>query len=82
MIFSSPLPRMILKKTIFHDTSYVEYEYDGRSVLRLKHVNAGFNCCPGTISADIQVEGGAIRVSPTPGTGATFTLELPASRPA
>jgi len=40
----------------------VEYEYDGQSVLRLKHVNAGFNCCPGTIAADIQVEGGAIRV--------------------
>ena len=40
----------------------VEYEYDGRSVLRLKHVNAGFNCCPGTISADIQVERGAVRV--------------------
>jgi len=40
----------------------VEYEYDGRSVLRLKHVNAGFNCCPGTVSADIQVAGGTIRV--------------------
>jgi len=40
----------------------VEYEYDGRSLLRLKHVNAGFNCCPGTVSADIQVEGGAIRI--------------------
>lgn len=40
----------------------VEYEYDGRSLLRLKHVNAGFNCCPGTVSADIRFEGGAIRI--------------------
>jgi hypothetical protein len=40
----------------------IEYEYDGRSVLRLKHVNAGFNCCPGTISAEITAEGGEIRI--------------------
>jgi hypothetical protein len=40
----------------------VEYRYDGRSVLTIKHVNAGFNCCPGTITADIRVEGGAIRI--------------------
>jgi len=39
-----------------------EYIYDGKSVLRLKHVNAGFNCCPGTVSADIQVTGGEIRI--------------------
>jgi hypothetical protein len=40
----------------------VEYVYDGKSALRLKHVNAGFNCCPGTVSADIQVTGGEIRI--------------------
>lgn len=40
----------------------IEYDYDGRSALRLKHVNAGFNCCPGTVSAEIQVMGGEIRV--------------------
>ena len=40
----------------------VEYVYDGKSALRLKHVNAGFNCCPGTVSADIQVLGGEIRI--------------------
>jgi hypothetical protein len=40
----------------------VEYIYDGKSVLRLKHVNAGFNCCPGTVSADIRVSGGEIRI--------------------
>jgi hypothetical protein len=40
----------------------LEYEYDGRSVLRLKHINAGFNCCPGTISADIFISEGVIRI--------------------
>lgn len=40
----------------------VEYDYDGKSALRLKHVNAGFNCCPGTISADVVAEGGEIRI--------------------
>lgn len=42
------------------DVECLEYEYDGRSVLRLKHVNAGFNCCPGTISADIEIASGRI----------------------
>jgi len=40
----------------------IEYIYDGKSVLLLKHVNAGFNCCPGTVSADIQISGGEIRI--------------------
>jgi hypothetical protein len=44
------------------DRECVEYDYDGRSVLRLKHINAAFNCCPGTISADFLVEGGEIRI--------------------
>ena len=37
------------------DRDCVQYQYDGNSVLSLKHVNAGFNCCPGTISADIEI---------------------------
>jgi hypothetical protein len=43
----------------------VEYDYDGRSLLRLKHVNAGFNCCPGTISADLDIFGGTVRITET-----------------
>ncbi len=34
--------------------SCIEYEYDNvNKILRLKHINAGFNCCPGEITADI-----------------------------
>ena len=40
----------------------IEYDYDGRGVLRLKHVNAGFNCCPGTVSADIEISDDTIRI--------------------
>lgn len=40
----------------------LEYSYDG-ATLRLKHVNAGFNCCPGEISAMIRVTGNAITIS-------------------
>ncbi|MBC7364011.1 MAG: hypothetical protein H5U07_05630 [Candidatus Aminicenantes bacterium] len=37
-----------------------EYFYDGRGILKLKHLNAAFNCCPGTISAQIIIEPGEI----------------------
>jgi hypothetical protein len=33
----------------------IEYEYDGESILKLKHVNSGFNCCPGKIVAEIEI---------------------------
>lgn len=33
----------------------LEYFYDGLGHLALKHINAGFNCCPGTMSADIFI---------------------------
>jgi len=40
----------------------LEYEYDGRSVLRLKHVDAAFNCCPGEVSAAIEISDGVVRI--------------------
>ena len=39
-----------------------EYDYNGQGVLKLKHVNAGFNCCPGTISATVEVSAGVILI--------------------
>ncbi|MBN1447659.1 MAG: hypothetical protein JXA28_06990 [Bacteroidetes bacterium] len=42
----------------------VRYRYDAsRRLLLLTHENAGFNCCPTRIGADIQVEEGRIVVS-------------------
>ena len=41
------------------DQDCIEYEYDGGSVLSIRHVNAGFNCCP-VIVADIRFEGNTI----------------------
>jgi hypothetical protein len=38
----------------------LEYDYDGQSVLRLKHVNAGFNCCPDSLMAAFQISTGEI----------------------
>ena len=54
----------------FHSANYIngtpssndciEYQYDGESVLLIKHVNAGFNCCPDEILAEIRVSGNEI----------------------
>ena len=41
-------------------SSCIEYDYDGQGVLSLKHVNAGFNCCPGEIVAEIIIENSTI----------------------
>ena len=40
----------------------LEYTYDGRGTLLLKHVNSGFNCCPGELTADVTVEVNRIRI--------------------
>ncbi len=45
------------------DEDCVQYEYDGTGILTLKHMNAGFNCCPGEISADIDIENHVITVT-------------------
>lgn len=38
----------------------IEYQYGGENVLLIKHVNAGFNCCPDEILAEIHVRGNKI----------------------
>lgn len=40
----------------------IQYEYDGTGTLLLKHVNAGFNCCPTELLADITIENGVITI--------------------
>ena len=45
-----------------HDQSQdcIEYNYNGNGILQIQHVNAGFNCCPGKIVANIQIENNSI----------------------
>lgn len=43
----------------------LEYEYDGDSVLVLRHINAGFNCCPDSFTAAFDFEGQHITITET-----------------
>jgi len=43
------------------DMSCVDWRYSG-DVLRLKHINAAFNCCPGDITAEISIADGTITI--------------------
>lgn len=46
----------------FSDIDCLEYEYINNNVLLITHINAGFNCCPGEITADITVAGNTITI--------------------
>ncbi len=39
----------------------IEYTYSGNT-LKIKHVNAGMNCCPEPMNASISVDGGIITI--------------------
>ncbi len=41
----------------------IEYQYDGEGILLLKHVNAGFNCCPDEILGEVTLTGNVIAVT-------------------
>lgn len=42
------------------ETSCIRFDYDGTSLLTLKHLNAGFNCCPGKFDVSIEVKGDSL----------------------
>jgi hypothetical protein len=44
------------------DQDCIEYQYDGDSVLQINHINAGFNCCPGIILVQIDIEADIITI--------------------
>lgn len=45
------------------DESAVEYSYNTAArTLTLKHINTAFNCCPGTLSASVRIEGDLITI--------------------
>jgi hypothetical protein len=41
----------------------INYSYDGESTLTFRHINAGFNCCPGEITAVIDFNGNLITIT-------------------
>ena len=41
----------------------IEYQYNGTDTLTLGHINAGFNCEPGEITADIEFNGNVITIT-------------------
>ena len=41
----------------------IEYRYNGKDTLVLMHINAGFNCDPGEITADIEFNGNVITIT-------------------
>jgi hypothetical protein len=47
------------------DQTCVDLNYDGAGTLTFTHGNAGFNCCPGTISAKFAFDGSTITVTET-----------------
>ena len=49
--------------SVGRDQSCLQYTYDGDSVLTLKHVNAGFNCCPDSLTATFGFMGSAITIT-------------------
>ncbi|NIM15820.1 MAG: hypothetical protein GTO45_27835 [Candidatus Aminicenantes bacterium] len=41
----------------------IEYQYNGSGKLILRHINAGFNCCPGEITATIEFNGNLVIIT-------------------
>jgi hypothetical protein len=45
------------------DQNCMEYHYDGGSLLKLRHLNGRFNCCPEELLVNISVDGDLITVT-------------------
>ncbi|MFO7657896.1 MAG: hypothetical protein R6W78_12595 [Bacteroidales bacterium] len=57
--------------------SCVEYNYDvSEKKLKLKHINAGFNCCPGELSCSVNVVGDTMIIGETEEEGSCDCLCL------
>lgn len=52
----------VAKSQIPPDQDCVEWHYTPDGKLMLKHINAGFNCCPGELTADITFSGDTITI--------------------
>jgi hypothetical protein len=47
------------------DKACLDYAYDGRSLLQLKHVNAVFNCCPDSVGGQVRIDNHTITIDET-----------------
>jgi hypothetical protein len=50
----------------------IDWSYDGAGTLTITHINAALNCCPGTITADIEIAGTDILISEREGDDAEW----------
>jgi hypothetical protein len=50
----------------------VTWDWDGSDTLRLVHINAGLNCCPGTITGLVNVNDSSITIEESEGDDATM----------
>jgi hypothetical protein len=41
----------------------IEFQYNGTNTLILRHISAGFNCCPGEITAEIDFNSSLITIT-------------------
>jgi hypothetical protein len=55
--------------TISTSQDCIHYEYDGTGTLSLEHINTGFNCCPDTIMAEIDIQENQIHIVEKEGMG-------------
>jgi len=60
-------PQMLSPGAAPANLDCISWEYDGSGKLSLMHVNAGLNCCPGTIRAEIVIEGDSITITENEG---------------
>ena len=54
----------------------VEYVYNSANTLRLTHINAGFNCCPGEIGGDIVIADNVITITESESESGCYCLCL------
>ncbi|MFC2121591.1 hypothetical protein ACFLTI_08355, partial [Bacteroidota bacterium] len=52
-----------IKSVSNNNESIIEYNYDPQSkILQIKHINAGFNCCPEGLYCEITTSGDTINI--------------------
>ncbi len=48
----------------------IRFTFARNSILEIKHINSGMNCCPGSVFATVRIDGGSIVIREYEGTDA------------